>query len=72
MTYLDLTVCNPANRTRAWTGAVDSLVPRLCPEAIGLRHTGRRRYAAAEGREMDATVGELEIMGALSEEIASP
>ena len=75
MTYVDATVRNPAYRTRAWTGAflvdtgaIDSLVPRRSPEAIGLVPTSRRRYATADGREVerDVTVGELEIMGTLS------
>lgn len=75
VTYVDVTVRNPAHRTRAWTGAflvdtgaIDSLVPRRSLEAIGLVPTSRRRYATADGREveMDVTVGELEIMGTLS------
>ena len=74
-TYVDVTVRNPAHRTREWTGAflvdtgaIDSLAPRHRLEAIGLVPTSRRRYATADGREveMDVTVGELEIMGALS------
>ncbi len=68
VTHVDVTVRNPADRTREWTGAflvdtgaIDSLAPRRSLEAIGLRPTGRRRYAAADGREveMDAAVGEL-------------
>lgn len=75
MTFVDVTVRNPAQRTRAWTGsflvdagAIDSLVPRRNLEAIGLRPTGRRTYATADGRavELDVAVGELEIMGSLS------
>ena len=75
MTYVDVRVRNPAHRVREWTGAflvdtgaIDSLVPRRSLEAIGLRPTGRRMCATADGRkvEMDVTVGELEIMGALS------
>ena len=75
MTYVDVTVRNPAQRSRAWTGAflvdtgaIDSLAPRRTLEAIGLKPTGRRVYVTADGREveMDAAVGELEIMGELS------
>ena len=75
VTYVDVTVRNLAHRSRAWTGAflvdtgaIDSLVPRRSLEAIGLKPTGRRSYVTADGREveMDVTVGELEIMGALS------
>ena len=75
VTYVDVTVRNPAHRSRAWTGAflvdtgaIDSLVPRRSLEAIGLKPTGRRTDVTADGREvdLDITVGELEIMGALS------
>ena len=74
-TCVGVTVRNPTHRPRAWTGAflvdtgvIDSLVPRRSLEAIGLSPTGRRTYVTADGREveMDVTVGELEIMGALS------
>ena len=73
VTYVDVTVRNPAQRARSWTGsflvdtgAIDSLAPHL--EAIGLKPTGRRAYAAADSREveMDVALGELEIMGELS------
>ena len=75
MTYVDVTVRNPAQRARAWTGAflvdtgaIDSLAPRRTLEAIGLKPTRRRVYVTADGRavEMDVAVGELEIMGELS------
>ena len=75
VTYVDVTVRNPAQRTRMWTeaflvdtGAIDSLAPRRSLEAIRLKPTGRRKYATADGREveLDVTVGELEIMGELS------
>lgn len=74
VTHVDVTVRNPAQRTRTWTGqfrvdtgAIDSLAPRRSLEAIGLEPTGRRRYATADGREveMDVTVGELDVMGEL-------
>ena len=75
ITHVDVTVRNPAQRGRAWTGAflvdtgaVDSLVPRRHLTELGLQPTGRRLYVTADGREvaMDVTVGELEIMGELS------
>jgi len=75
VTCVDVTVRNPAHRSRAWTGAflvdtgaIDSLVPRRSLEAIGLSPAGRRTYVTADGREVeiDVTVGELEIMGVLS------
>ena len=75
VTHVDVTVRNPAQRARAWTGAflvdtgaIDSLAPRRNLDAIGLKPTGRRVYATADGREveMDVAVGELEIMGEIS------
>lgn len=76
VTYVDVTVHNPAPRSHTWTGAflvdtsaIDSPVPRRSLEAIGLKPTGRRTYVTVDGREeveMDVTVSELEIMGALS------
>lgn len=75
ITHVDVTVRNPAQRARSWTGsflvdtgAIDSLAPRRNLEAIGLVPTGRRVYATADGREveMDIALGELEIMGELS------
>ena len=75
VTHVDVTIRNPAQRKREWTGAflvdtgaIDSLAPQRSLEAIGLKPTARRKYATAEGREveMDVTVGELEIMGELS------
>ena len=49
------------------TGAIDSLVSLKSLEAIGLRPPGRRTYAADSREvEMDVTVGELDLMGALS------
>ena len=74
VTYVDVTVCNPAPRSHARTraflvdiGAIDSLVSLKSLEAIGLRPPGRRTYAADSREvEMDVTVGELDLMGALS------
>ena len=75
VTHVDVTVRNPAQRRRAWTGSflvdtgvVDSLVPRRYLEGLGLQPTGRRLYVTADGREvaMDVTVAELELMGELS------
>ena len=46
-TYVDVTIRNPADRQRSWTGkflvdtgAFDSLVPRVCLEEIGPRTEG--------------------------------
>lgn len=71
-TYTDVTIRNPANREREWTGkflvdtgAFDSLVPRACLEAIGLEPQGRRNYVLADGKPvtLDITVAEMEFEG---------
>lgn len=71
-TYTDVTIRNPANREREWTGkflvdtgAFDSLVPRACLEAIGLEPQGRRSYVLANGKPvtLDITVAEMEFEG---------
>ncbi|MCY3895417.1 MAG: clan AA aspartic protease [Chloroflexi bacterium] len=72
VTYVTAVVRNPAEPERSWeglflvdTGAIDSLVPRTCLEAIGLGPKGQRIYALADGREvrMDITTGDIEYMG---------
>ena len=71
-TYVDVTVRNPANPEREWTGkflvdtgAFDSLVPRARLEQIGLVPKGRRKYALADGKPvtLDITVAEMEFEG---------
>ena len=71
-TYTEVTIRNPANREREWTGkflvdtgAFDSLVPRACLEAIGLEPQGRRSYVLADGKPitLDITVAEMEFEG---------
>ena len=59
VTYVAVTVRNPAHRSRAWTGAflvdtsaIDSLVLHRSLEAIGLSPTGRRTYVTADSREV--------------------
>ena len=49
-------------------GATDSLVPRCCIEAIGLKPEGRRVYEMADGREvaMDFARAYIEFMGDLT------
>lgn len=65
-------VRNPAEPHRTWeglflvdTGAIDSLVPRPCLEAIGLAPKGQRVYGLADGSEvrLDITTGDIEFMG---------
>ena len=72
VTHIDVTVRNPADRTRSWegrflvdTGAIDSLVPRSCLEAIGIEPEGQRVYELADGTEiaMDIAGARLEFMG---------
>ena len=70
--HLDVTVRNPADRTRSWegsflvdTGAIDSLVPRPQLEAIGIEPVSQRVYELADGTEvtMDIAGAQLELMG---------
>ena len=71
-TYVDVTIRNPAEPHRTWTGAFlvdtgafDSLVPRSRLEAIGLAPRGSREYTLADGRRtaLDITVAEIEFEG---------
>lgn len=68
----DVTVGNPADRSRSWrgsfmvdTGAADSLVPRRRLEAIGIEPESRRAYVLANGGkvEIDVAVARIELMG---------
>lgn len=72
VTQVTAVVRNPAEPTRTWqglflvdTGAIDSLVPRPCLEAIGLTPKGQRVYGLADGSEvrLDITTGDIEFMG---------
>ena len=71
-TYVDVTVRNPADPERSWTGkflvdtgAFDSQVPRARLDALGLTPKGRREYVLADGKPvaMDITIAELEFEG---------
>ncbi len=71
-TYVDVTIRNPADPQRSWTGkflvdtgAFDSLVPRAHLETIGLRPRGRREYVLADGKPVafDITIAEIEFEG---------
>ncbi len=73
--YVDVTVQNPADPTRSWTGpflvdtgAIDSLVPRPRLEEIGLEPKGQRAYELADGSEisLDVTIGQMKIMGEIT------
>ena len=71
-TYVDVTIRNPAEPDRTWTGAFvadtgafDSLVPGSLLEAIGLAPRGSREYILADGSRTarDITIAELEFEG---------
>ena len=71
-TYVEVTIRNPADPCRSWTGkfvvdtgAFDSLVPRDRLEAIGLKPRGSRDYFLADGKPvtLEATVAEIEFEG---------
>lgn len=58
-TYVDVTIRNPADPGRSWTGkflvdtgAFDSLVPRAHLDAIGLTPRGSREYVPADGKSV--------------------
>ena len=72
ITQVTAVVRNPAEPTRTWeglflvdTGAIDSLAPRPCLEAIGLKPKGQRVHGLADGSEvrLDITTGDIEFMG---------
>ena len=72
MTPVDVTIRNPADPSRKWTGkflvdtgAVDSLVPRPYLEAIGIRPARQRLYELADGAkvQMDIAGANIEFMG---------
>ena len=71
-TYVDVTIRNPADPQRSWTGtflvdtgAFDSLVPRARLESIGLKPKGHREYVLANGDKVafDITTADLEFKG---------
>ena len=71
-TYVDVTIRNPADPQRSWTGKFlvntgmfDSLVPRAHLEKIGLEPRGRREYVLADGKpvSLDITTAEIEFEG---------
>ena len=71
-TYVDVTIRNPAEPQRSWTGrflvdtgAFDLLVPRAHLQEIGLKPRGRREYVPADGKpvSLDITIAEIEFEG---------
>lgn len=71
-TYVDVTVRNPADPHRSWTGkflvdtgAFDSLVPREHLEGIGLEPRGSREYVLADAKPttQEVTIAEIEFEG---------
>ena len=76
-THVTVTIRNPAEPMRSWDGlflvdtgatATDSLVPRSCIDAIGVKPEGQRIYETADGREvkMDFARAFIEFMGDLT------
>lgn len=72
MTHVDVTIRNPADPSRKWTGkflvdtgATDSLVPRPHLEAIGIEPVRQRLYELADGAkvQMDIAGANIEFMG---------
>ena len=70
--YVDVTIRNPADPRRSWTGKFlvgtgmfDSLMLRAHLEAIGLKPRGRREYVLADGKpvSLDITIAEIEFEG---------
>ena len=73
-TYVDVTIRNPGDSTKSWTGsflvdtgAFDSLVPRKHLDAIGLQPKGQREYRLADGKKTayEITTADLEFEGEL-------
>ena len=73
--HVDVTISNPADRTRSWkgrflvdTGAFDSLVPRSHLEAIGIEPEGQRVYELADGTvvRMDVAAARIGFLGELT------
>ena len=69
-TYGDVTIRNPGDPQRSWTGkflvdtgALGSLVPKTHLEAIGLELRGRRQYVLADGKSIAEIEFEGEIVG---------
>ena len=71
-TYVDVTIRNPADPQRSWTGkflvdtgAFDSFVPKVHLEEIGLKPKGCREYVLADGKpvSLDITTAEIEFKG---------
>ena len=63
-TYVDVTVRNPAELGRSWTGsflvdtgAYDSMAPRSYLEAIGLEPISCREYELADGTIVTYDIG---------------
>ena len=74
-THVTVTIRNPAEPDRSWdglflvdAGAIDSVVPRACVEAIGLAPEGQRVYETADGREarLDFARAFIEFLGDLT------
>ncbi len=71
-THVTVRIRNAAEPEKYWeglflvdSGAIDSLVPRDCLDAIGLKPKAQRTYELADGSElkMDITTADIEFMG---------
>lgn len=70
--HVDVTIRNPADPSRSWrsrfragTGAMNTVVPPECIEAVGLSSDGRRTHLLPDGRrvETDVAVAKIEFLG---------
>lgn len=71
-THVTVTVRNPAEPDRAWSGlflvdpgATDCMVPKQFLDGIGLQPKGKRSYELADGAKLtfDITTADVEFMG---------
>lgn len=72
ITQVTVAVSNLADKENRWeglflvdTGAIDSMVPRIALEKIGIKPDGKRSYELADGSEikMDIAAVRFEFMG---------
>ena len=75
MIHVDVTIRNPADKSRSWQGrflvaasAMDSVAPRRHLEALGIEPHGQRVYELADGAQtrMDIGGARIEFLGVLT------
>ena len=78
MTHVDVTVTNPQEPTRSWTGrflvdmgAFHTLVPRRHLEAIGITPDRQRTFEMADGTPvtLDIAIARLDFLGEFGADI---